>query len=149
MPAKGLKAGLETKNMPILAWSDEYSINVVEIDNQHKELLDCVNRLHAGVEAQIDKQDLHKLVEDLYAYASFHFASEEKLMKQYEMDHIKKHHKEHKLLLKHLKHVCNAISEGKRPAFYSEYDVSNDWFLSHIMGFDKEMGAFLNSKGVY
>ena len=79
--------------MPILVWSDEYSINVVEIDEQHKELLDRVNRLHAGVEAQIDKQNLHQLVEDLYEYASFHFAFEEKLMKKYGMDRIKKHHK--------------------------------------------------------
>ena len=135
--------------MPILAWSDEYSINVAEIDEQHKKLLDHVNKLHAGVEAQIDKRDLHQLVEDLYEYASFHFASEEKLMKQYGMDHIKKHHKEHKALLKHLNQICDAISQGKRPAFYSEYDVSNDWFLAHILEFDKRMGAFLNSKGVY
>jgi hemerythrin len=135
--------------MSILVWSDEYSINVAEIDEQHKELLDRVNKLHAGVEAQIDKQDLHRLVEDLYEYTSLHFASEEKLMKQYGMDDVKKHHKEHKLLLKHLKHICDAISKGRRPAFYSQYDVSNDWFLAHIMDFDKEMGAFLNSKGVY
>ena len=135
--------------MPILVWSDEYSINVAEIDEQHKKLLDHVNRLHAGVEAQIDKQELHQLVEDLYEYATFHFASEERLMKQYGMDHINKHHVEHKLLLKHLNHICNAISQGKRPAFYSEYDVSNDWFLAHIMDFDKKMGAFLNSEGVY
>ena len=135
--------------MPILVWTDEYSINVAEIDEQHKKLLDHVNRLHAGVEAQIDKQDLHQLVEDLYEYASFHFASEEKLMEQYGMDHIKKHHEEHRVLLNHLNHICNAISQGKRPAFYSEYDVSNDWFLAHIMGSDKKMGTFLNSKGVY
>ena len=135
--------------MPILVWSDDYSVNVAEIDAQHKKLLEHVNKLHAGVEAQIDKQDLHKLVVDLYEYAVFHFAFEEKLMKQHGMDHFKKHHKQHKLLLKHLKHICNAVSDGKRPAFYSEYDVSNDWFLAHIMGSDRKMGAFLNSKGVY
>jgi hemerythrin len=65
------------------------------------------------------------------------------------MDHIKKHHKEHKMLPKHLKHICNTVSDGKRPAFYLEYDVSHDWFLAHIMGSDRKMGTFLNSKGVY
>lgn len=134
--------------MPILVWSDDFSINVAEIDEQHKRLLEQVNKLHAGVEAQIDKQDLHLLVEELYEYASFHFAFEEELMKEHGME-IKKHHKEHKVLLKHLKNVCNAISRGKRPAFYSEYDVSNDWFLAHILDFDKRMGAFLNRKGVF
>ena len=135
--------------MPILVWSNDYSVNVAEIDEQHKELLQHVNKLHAGVEAQIDKQDLHQLLVELYDYAAFHFASEEKLMKQHGMKNVRKHHKEHQLLLKHLKHICNAVSEGKRPAFYSQYDVSNDWFLAHIMDFDKKMGAFLNSEGVY
>lgn len=135
--------------MPILVWSDEFSINVAELDEQHKELLEHVNKLHAGVEAQIDKQDLHQLLAELYEYTAFHFASEERLMKQHGMKNVKKHHKEHKLLLKHLKHICNAVTEGKRPAFYSEYDVSNDWFLAHIMGFDKQLGTYLNSKGVY
>ena len=121
--------------MPILVWSDEYSINVAELDEQHKELLEHVNKLHAGVEAQIDKEDLHQLLAALHEYTAFHFASEERLMKQHGMNNVKTHHKEHKLLLKHLKHICNAVTEGKRPAFYSEYDVSNDWFLSHIMGF--------------
>ena len=135
--------------MPILVWSDEYSVNVAEIDKQHKKLLEHVNKLHASVEAQIDKQDLHELLVELYDYTAFHFAFEEKLMDQHGMKNVKKHHKEHKLLLKHLKHICNAVSNGKRPTFYSQYDVSNDWFLAHIMDFDKKMGAFLNSKGVY
>jgi len=135
--------------MPTLVWSNDYSINVAEIDEQHKKLLEHVNNLHAGVEAQIDNQVLHQLIVDLYEYTVFHFAFEEKLMKKHGMDHIEKHHEEHKLMLEHLKDVCNAMSDGKRPAFYSEYDVSDDWFLAHIKGSDQKMGAFLNSKGVY
>ena len=135
--------------MPTLVWSNDYSINVAEIDEQHKKLLEHVNKLHAGVEAQIDEQALHQLVVDLYEYTVFHFAFEEKLMKKHGMDHIKTHHEEHKLMLEHLKDVCNAMSDGKRPAFYSEYDVSDDWFLAHIKVSDQKMGAFLNSKGVY
>ena len=135
--------------MPILVWSDDYNVNVAEIDEQHKKLLEHVNNLHAGVEAQIDKQDLQKLLVELYDYTVFHFASEEKLMDRHGMKSLKEHRKEHELLLKHLKYICNAVSDGKRPAFYSQFDISNDWFLTHIMDFDKKMSAFLNSQGVY
>ena len=38
--------------MPILVWSEEYSVNVAEIDAQHKTLLEHVNKLHAGVMAK-------------------------------------------------------------------------------------------------
>ena len=59
--------------MPILVWSEEYSVNVAEIDAQHKTLLEHVNKLHAGVMAKIDKEALRQLVLDLVKYARFHF----------------------------------------------------------------------------
>jgi hemerythrin len=135
--------------MPILVWSDEYCINVAEIDAQHKKLLEYVNKLHAGVEAQIDKKELRRLVLELVDYTRFHFATEEKLMEEHAMEGVANHQNDHESLLRHLVGIVDAISEQKRPAFYSQYDVSNDWFLAHILGFDKNMGAFLNSKGVY
>ena len=135
--------------MPILTWSEEFSINVAEIDAQHKTLLEHVNNLHAGVEAQIDKDKLRRMVVDLVDFARLHFSTEEKLMKKHGMEHSKKHLKEHKALLRHLEHIVDGVSKGKYPTFYSDYDISNDWFLAHIMGYDKKMGEYLNSKGVY
>lgn len=142
-------AGLEISQMPILVWSEEYSINVAEIDAQHKKLLEFVNKLHAGVAAEIDREELRGLFEDLVEYTRFHFESEEKLMAEHGMATDTMHHKDHKLLLQQLEKIVDAISRGKQPAFYSQYDVSNDWFLAHILGFDKRMGAALNSKGVF
>ncbi len=135
--------------MPILVWSEEYSVNVAEIDAQHKTLLEHVNKLHAGVTAKIDKEALRQLVLDLVEYARFHFASEEQLMKEHALEFADIHHRDHELLLRHLEHIVQAVSRGKHPAFYSEYDVSNDWFLAHILGFDKKLGAALNRKGVF
>lgn len=66
--------------MPTLVWSEKYSVNVAEIDAQHKQLLEHVNRLHAGVAAKIDKEDLRQLVLDLIEYTRFHFSTEERLM---------------------------------------------------------------------
>jgi len=135
--------------MPVLAWSEKYSINVAEIDEQHKKLCGYVNKLHAGVEAKIDKEELRQLVLDLVEYTRFHFASEERLMAENGMAADTSHHSEHQLLLRRLEQIVKAVSRGKHPAFHSEYDVSNDWFLAHIKGFDKKLGTFLNSKGIY
>ena len=135
--------------MSTLVWSEEYRINVAEIDAQHKKLLEHVNKLHAAVEAQIDKADLHKLFLELVDYTRFHFTSEERLMREHGMANMEYHHRDHMLLLERLEKIVDDIVNGKNPAFYSEYDVSNDWFLAHICGYDKQMGEFLNSKGVF
>ena len=135
--------------MPVLVWSDDFSVNVAEIDAQHKKLCDYVNKLHAGVAARVDRADLRQLLIDLVDYTRLHFATEERLMDEHGMQPATRHRKEHEMLLRLLEDTVKSISEGNHPTFYSEYDVSNDWFLAHIMEHDKKLGAFLNSKGVY
>ena len=135
--------------MPILTWSEEYSINVAEIDEQHKRLLELVGELHAAVEARIDKDDLRKMLVNLAKFTRHHFETEEKLMKEHKFERIKKHHKEHRALHKHLEQLVDVVSKGKYPTFYSDYDVSNDWFLNHVLKFDKKLGEYLNAKGVF
>ena len=135
--------------MPIVTWSDSYSVNVEEIDEQHRKLLDLVNGLHAAVESSADKDELTDMLGDLVEFTRMHFSTEEKLMKKHGFPELKKHHKEHKLLLRYLVDLVDGVSGGKKLRFYSDYDVSTDWALIHIIECDKKLGAFLNSKGVY
>ena len=135
--------------MPVLVWSEEFSVNVAEIDTQHKKLCDYVNKLHAGVEARVDREDLRQLLINLVEYARIHFATEERLMDEHGLQPDNRHRKEHETLLRLLEDTVKSISEGSHPIFYPKYDVSNDWFLAHIMDHDKKLGAFLNSRGVF
>ncbi len=135
--------------MPIVTWCDEYSVNVEEIDIQHQKMLELVNHLHSAVEACIDKNDLKTLLVDLVEFTRLHFSTEEQLMKKHDYPGFAKHHQEHRMLLKHLGYLVTAVSNGKYPTFYSDYDVSTDWALLHITDFDISLGAFLNSKNVY
>jgi hemerythrin-like metal-binding protein len=135
-------------NMPIVDWSDEYSVNVAEIDAQHKELLELVNGLHAAVESCIGKDDLKEMLLNLARFVRNHFEAEEKLMKQHGYPGLGKHHREHRILLRHLDELAAAVSNSRRPTFYSDYDVSTDWALLHIEEHDRDLGRFLNTKGV-
>ncbi len=135
--------------MPIVTWSDEYRVNVKEIDVQHQKMLELVNNLHSAVEACEKKRKLMKLLVELVAFTRMHFKTEERLMKKYGYPKLSKHHKEHKVLIRHMRDLVAAVSSGKYPTFYSDYDVSTDWMMIHIAEHDKSMGTFLNSKGIY
>jgi len=135
--------------MSTATWRDEYSVNVREIDVQHQKMLELVSDLHSAVEACIDKARLKDLLLELVEFTRMHFLSEEKWMKEYDYPELVKHHKEHRVLLHHMNDLVLAVSSGKYPTFYSDYDVSTDWALIHISEHDKSLGAFLNSKGVY
>jgi len=136
-------------SMPITTWSDEYSVNVREIDVQHQKMLELVNDLHSAVEACIDKNGLKSLLVELLEFTRLHFSTEEQLMEKHDYPELAEHHKEHRMLLQHLSDLVDAVSRGKSPTFCSDYDVSTDWALIHIIEFDNSLGAFLNSKGVY
>ena len=135
--------------MPIVTWLDEYNVNVEEIDTQHIKMLELVNNLHAAVEARADKHDLESLLVDLIDFTRMHFSTEEQLMKTHDYPELAEHHKEHRLLLGYLTDLVHAVSSGRNLCFYSDYDVSTDWARIHIAECDKDLGAFLNSKGIF
>jgi len=135
--------------MPIVSWSDEHSVNVEEIDIQHKKIIELVNNLHSSVENSVDKTELENLLIKLVEFTHKHFAYEEKLMKTHAFPSYKKHRKEHKMLLHHLDNLVAGVSNGEYPTFRSDYDVSSDWAIVHIIECDKHLGAFLNSKNIF
>ena len=135
--------------MPIVTWRDEYSVNVGEIDLQHQKLIELVNNLHASVEARINKNELEVLLIELVKFTRIHFSTEEKYMKDYNFPESDEHSREHRALLEHMDNLVSMVSNGKAPTFYSDYDISSDWALIHITGFDKSLGKFLNSINIY
>jgi hemerythrin-like metal-binding protein len=135
--------------MPIVSWSDKYSVNVEEIDLQHQKLIELVNNLHSSVESRISKKELEQLLIELVEFTRFHFSTEDKYMKEYDFPGFAEHYKEHNALLNHMDNLVSAVSNGKTPTFYSDYDISSDWALTHITGHDKVLGKFLNSKDIY
>ena len=135
--------------MPIVTWRDEYSVNVKQIDEQHQRMLELVNNFHLAVEACTDKDSLQNMLVELADFTRMHFSTEEQLMKEHDYPELNRHHKEHQILLRHIGDLVFSVSNGKYPTFYSDYDVSTDWALIHIAEYDKDLGAFLNTKGVY
>ena len=135
--------------MPIVTWSDDYNVNVEEIDSQHQEMLEFVNKLHSLVEAHVEKNVLKDLLVELVECTRIHFSTEEQLMEKYAFPDREEHFNEHRILLQHMIDLVAFVSRGKYPTFYSDYDVSTDWALDHISEYDKSLGAFLNSNNVY
>ena len=135
--------------MPLIEWKDEHTVNVKEIDHQHLRIVALVNQLHSSVEACIDKKELFHHLIMLVEYTRMHFSTEEKLMKQHAFPELPKHHEEHRMLLKYLDNLVASVSRGTYPTFYSDYDISSDWAMLHILEYDKDLGKYLNSKNIY
>jgi hemerythrin len=134
--------------MSTFAWKDEYSVNVKEIDQQHKQLVAMVNDLHDAMTQKKGKEVLGTILAKLINYTATHFTAEEKIMEQNGYPDFVEHKAKHEKMVAKVLALQNDHKAGK---ITLTMDVSNflqDWLNKHILGTDKKYSAFLNSKGV-
>jgi len=63
-----------------LDWKKKYSAGVFEIDAEYKIFLKSIEKIHNAFETNLNSDMLIRLLEELYKYADFYFASEENMM---------------------------------------------------------------------
>jgi hemerythrin len=124
--------------MPLLTWKDEYSVNVDELDSHHKKLIKILNDLYTDC-LQVDNINcVGSKLDELLAYAAYHFKAEEQYMRQiqyFEVDeHIEKHNG-----------FTYKITEMKQIPHENQLELTKDliiyigkWFLRHVLEEDKK-----------
>ena len=134
--------------MAYLEWSDKLSVNVREIDTQHKKLVDMINELHGSMRSQQGKDLQAKIINDMCSYAKVHFATEERYMQRTGYADFDAHKKEHEAFAVKALELQERM---QRAGFVLKLEVLNflkDWLQNHILGTDKKYSAHFNAKGI-
>ena len=134
--------------MALLNWNDSYSVNIKEIDGQHKKLIEMINTLHDAMKVGKGSQVLGEVLKALIDYTGSHFATEEKYMKLYAYPEYLQHKKEHNLLVMQVLDVQKNLQSGKALLTQEIMSFLKTWLVKHIQGEDKKYGPFLNGKGI-
>ena len=135
--------------MAILTWSDALSVNIKEIDDQHKKLVSMVNHLHAAMLKGEGRIVVGPILAELTAYTVYHFKAEEGYMEKYSYPSLQTHRLEHQRFVKRVGDFETAYNEGKIALSNEVMHFLSDWLKDHIMGTDKKFGPYFNSKGLY
>lgn len=134
----------------MLTWTSDLSVGVVEIDDQHKELFDRINRLFAALETRAAEAELRSLFLFLETYVHEHFGNEERYMDDFALHGYASaaHHKsEHHAFIRDLREF-KADLEAAEPSeqFIGEFNKwMRNWWLLHIQHVDQGLGAFLQT----
>lgn len=67
----------------MMTWTDALSVNIKEIDDQHKKLVNMVNQLHAAMLKGEGKTVVGPILAELTANTVYHFSIEEGYMNKY------------------------------------------------------------------
>jgi len=134
--------------MALFAWSEIYSVNIREIDDQHKKLIGMVVQLNDAMRQGKGKQALGEVLRDLIQYTRTHFAAEERLMEANGYPEYESHKAKHESMTRKVADIYREYQDGKATITLEVMSFLENWLDKHIMGTDKQYGPFLNGKGL-
>ncbi len=135
--------------MALFEWKDEMSVNVKEIDSQHKKLVNLLNELHSAMLERKSKEALGKILDELIDYADIHFRTEEKYFDRFGYPETDAHKKEHRDFVEKVLDFRKGYREGRLLLSMDVMNFLKDWLKNHIMGSDQKYSKFFNEKGLY
>ncbi len=133
--------------MEILPWSDQFSVGVEIIDEQHKELVAMVNAAHKFVVEMKEKEVLNDLLGGMREYAFTHFTTEARLMKEHSYPRKDLHRFEHNDFVNTVTQTEQALDTGEDVDPLVLFAYLANWLRDHILGTDMELGEYLTSNG--
>ncbi len=130
-------------------WDESYSVNVKEIDEQHKKIIDILNELIRAMKHGRSRETLGRIIERLIDYAKVHFKTEEKYFHKFGYPDSDEHEKEHQDFVKKVEEFKKKYDEGRAMLSYEILDFLTNWLKHHIKIIDKKYSRFFNDRGLY
>lgn len=121
----------------------------VEIDEQHKEWIEKINRLLNCCEEGGGKVEAIKMLDYMADYTDFHFKAEEKLQEEVEYPSLDEHKKKHDEFRKAVGELYEMLQEEEGPSEAFVEAVKKNvvqWLISHIKSFDVSVASYINMK---
>lgn len=129
-------------------WKSEYSVDVAEIDEQHKKIFSLINELHAAIENLKTKEILKYTMQVLVDYAVYHFATEEKYFDRFSFELTSEHKEEHELFKKRISELNQKIDNNELEISFELIDFLEDWIINHVTDSDQKYKKCFNENGL-
>jgi hemerythrin len=128
-----------------MEWTENLSVGVPEIDEQHKELIRRVNVFVAALHKENSKEETLKVLDFLSSYVVTHFRNEEAIQVRYNYPKYAEHHKLHTDFIKTVGELRDGISKVGVTSISSSVIAMtlSNWLVNHIGIQDKEIGKFI------
>jgi len=131
--------------MAKLQWSDDLSIGVELIDQQHKTWIEHYNKLVSAVEAQQGPREIAEVLGFLVDYTAFHFTAEEELMSDNGYPEFDNHRAQHDKLNDTLGNLIEDFREEGATHILADFlqTFLGNWLVDHIRTVDMRFGEYL------
>ncbi len=132
----------------VISRSNQYSVDIRKIDDEHKKLIEILNKISDAVKTAQDDAKIEKCIDDLVDYTIYHFKTEEELMSAHFYPDFEKHKAQHDKFTRNILEYKQLYSQVKQYSASKVLEYLKNWIITHILASDKEYAHFLTSNGV-
>ncbi len=115
-----------------MPWDDSYSVGLNTIDDQHRVLVDLINKLYRAIRQGSDESRLKTVFDELINYTDKHFSFEESWFAKTRYQGTDEHVKLHRELVKTIVMMKEKFFAGQSVTARQLMDFLKNWLLNHI-----------------
>lgn len=130
-----------------MSWSDDLSVGIQEIDEQHRILINLINRLFNEGLIKHNTSVANEVLAELVQYTVIHFAVEESLFRIFDYPGYETHKAQHEDLKNQVMELKLKVELGKEISTELISFLRN-WLKNHIVQEDKKYSSFFAEKGL-
>ncbi len=129
-------------------WRTTYEVGIPEIDEQHRRLVDMINRLYGSlVDQHLDRFDraesFDEAVHEVVSYIKQHFADEQAIMKRIDYPGLHAQKEFHVSFVERVVAEAKQFDSGDNLAPNPFVRFLRDWLLQHIAIEDRKIGFYM------
>lgn len=127
-----------------MTWRDSFALGIPQIDKQHRELCDQIDKLYEAGSKGKGADEVVKTLNFLESYTVKHFSDEEKLQQQIKYPQAAQHKAKHTEFI-------NKITKMKKDATASGVNITmvitlnqmiSTWLIEHIKSADADYAKY-------
>ena len=128
--------------MPLIEWTEKFSIGSPELDAQHKKWVGIYNTAHDRM-IHGDGGDLAatgiKALREMKAYGEYHFGQEEAVMEGLHIPGVDRHKQLHRNFSKEIDRMIRDIESGTHILNSEIIKRIENWLVYHILNEDMKL----------
>jgi hemerythrin len=132
--------------MSLMEWSDNLLVEIPEIDQQHKRLVELINRLDTAARVYIGSHEALDVLKEMVTFLQYHFHEEKEAMTAYDYPVIVDHLAEHEKMLTAILQIKVRYESGELSSLSNIAAYLDCWLEKHIVGFDQDYGRHIARK---
>ncbi len=129
-------------------WGQSLMVGNKSMDLEHRLQIGLIHALDEAIRAGQDREEVAKILSQLYEYTNAHFLAENLLMRLHAYPDYQAHADEHDRLVGSLESLRRTFDSGETGLTLDSIEALRNWLGVHIQGMDRRLSSYVAENGI-